>query len=110
MAKKNPYLFTIGFNTKDPDHVQVANLLNEQGKGNIAAFLVRAVMAYQGGVHQHIEPTLLESMVSQIVIKQMAAQPNTLHKIETEEISSSPSLNQDDRGSILKGLAGFRKG
>lgn len=51
MAKKNPYVTTIGFNKEDPDHVYVADFLNAMGRGK-GQYIVKAIMAYQnlGGV------------------------------------------------------------
>ena len=46
MAKKNPYITTIGFNRDDPDHVSVADFLNSMGRGK-AQYIVKAIMAYQ---------------------------------------------------------------
>ena len=46
MAKKNPYITTIGFNRDDPDHVYVADFLNTMGRGK-AQYIVKAIMAYQ---------------------------------------------------------------
>lgn len=46
MAKKNPYVTTIGFNREDPDHLYVAGLLNDMGRGK-AQYIVKAIMAYQ---------------------------------------------------------------
>lgn len=110
MAKKNPYVFTIGFNPKDPDHVRVADLLNEQGKGNIAAFLVRAVRAYEGYTKPSFDPQAFEKMVKQIVEEQFAEQlekqppsPTLPPIVKTAPLDSSAQKN------ILNGLAGFRK-
>lgn len=46
MAKKNPYVTTIGFNKEDPDHVYVADFLNAMGRGK-GQYIVKAIMAYQ---------------------------------------------------------------
>ena len=46
MAKKNPYITTIGFNKEDPDHVYVADFLNSMGRGK-GQYIVKAIMAYQ---------------------------------------------------------------
>lgn len=46
MAKKNPFVTTIGFNKDDPDHVYVADILNTMGRGK-AQYIVKAVIAYQ---------------------------------------------------------------
>lgn len=46
MAKKNPYVTTIGFNKEDPDHVYVADFLNAMGRGK-GQYIVKAIMVYQ---------------------------------------------------------------
>jgi len=46
MAKKNPYVTTIGFNKEDPDHVYVADFLNSMGRGK-GQYIVKAIIAYQ---------------------------------------------------------------
>lgn len=56
MAKKNPYVTTIGFNKEDPDHVYVADFLNSMGRGK-GQYIVKAIMAYQnpsGVVSGHV--------------------------------------------------------
>ena len=45
MAKKNEFIFNIGFNRENPDHVKVAGILNRLGHGK-AEYLARAVLAY----------------------------------------------------------------
>ena len=46
MAKKNEFIFNIGFNRENPDHVKVAGILNRLGHGK-AEYLARAVLAYE---------------------------------------------------------------
>lgn len=46
MAKKNPYVMTIGFKKDDPDHLAVADFLNGIGHGK-AQYIVKAILAYQ---------------------------------------------------------------
>ena len=50
MAKQNPYRFSLGFDEEDPDHQEVARILNQLGHRK-AKFVVKAVLAY----HQNIE-------------------------------------------------------
>ena len=54
--KKEKYRFTIQFNSSDPRHQQVADILNRQGR-HIAQYLVNAVHIYENGT----EPTIAES-------------------------------------------------
>ena len=46
MGKKNPFVFTIGFDKSDPDHVYVTELLNTTEKK--AKLIVAAILAYTG--------------------------------------------------------------
>ena len=45
MAKQNPYRFSLGFDEEDPDHQEVARILNQLGHRK-AKFVVKAVLAY----------------------------------------------------------------
>ena len=46
MEKKNPYVMTIGFNRRDPNHRKVAEFLNGMERGK-AQYIVNAVLMYQ---------------------------------------------------------------
>ena len=112
MAKKNPFVFTIGFNAKDPDHIQVANMLNEQGKGNIASFIVRAVLSYEGVSKSNLNPKFFESMIKGIVEEQLADKTTKQPAPEprSEALAEAPALlDRSAQMNILNGLAGFRK-
>ena len=47
MGKKNPFIFTIGFDKSDPDHVYVTELLNTTEKKK-QKLIVAAILAYTG--------------------------------------------------------------
>ena len=49
MAKKNPYVFTIGFNKSNPAHVQVTEILNHTEEK--AQLIATAVLYYMGKTH-----------------------------------------------------------
>lgn len=53
MGKKNPYVFTIGFNKADPSHRAVVEILNEKGRG-MAQYITEAVLAYHSGGEQTV--------------------------------------------------------
>lgn len=48
MAKKNPYVFTIGFDETDPSHVRAVEILN--GTKKKAQLIAAAVLEYIDGV------------------------------------------------------------
>lgn len=50
MTKQNPYRFSLGFDEEDPEHQEVAKILNQLGHRK-AKFVVKAVLAY----HKNIE-------------------------------------------------------
>lgn len=87
----------------------MANLLNEQGKGNIAALLVRAVLSYQGHCQSSIDPRLFESMKKEMVDKQLGTITNKPPETEMISEENASLLNSFDQKNILNGLAGFRK-
>lgn len=49
MGKKNPYVFTIGFDSKNPNHVKVAGILNDMERGK-AQFIVDSIMKHTQGI------------------------------------------------------------
>ena len=66
MGKKNPFVFTIGFDKSDPDHVYVTELLNTTEKK--AKLIVAAILAYTGRTDEtgngsiSMEPDMLRPM------------------------------------------------
>ena len=54
MGKKNPFVFTIGFDKSDPDHVYVTELLNTTEKK--AKLIVAAILAYTGRTDETGKP------------------------------------------------------
>ena len=48
MAKKNPYVFTIGFDETDPVHIRAAEILN--GTKKKAQLIAAAILSYVDGV------------------------------------------------------------
>ena len=44
VGKKNPYVFTIGFDKKNPEHLEVVEILN--GTEKKAALIAEAVLQY----------------------------------------------------------------
>lgn len=46
VGKKNPYVFTIGFDKKNPEHLEVVEILN--GTEKKAALIAEAILQYTG--------------------------------------------------------------
>lgn len=66
MEKKNPYVTTIGFNRKDPNHVRVAEFLNEMGRGK-AQYIVNAVMAHHDALKVNHISELDKAAIREII-------------------------------------------
>ena len=80
MAKKNPYVFTIGFDETNPSHVRAAEILN--GTKKKASLIANAVLSYVDGVDsgqasgfslEMFQP-LLENMIQKELEKAMKSQ------------------------------------
>ena len=73
MAKKNPYVFTIGFDETDPVHVRAAEILN--GTKKKAQLIAAAILSYVDGVASeripdfHVESfqPLLEKLIQKLI-------------------------------------------
>lgn len=122
MAKKNEFIFNIGFNRENPDHVKVAGLLNRLGHGK-AEYLARAVLAYESrGLHQGnasagIDYQELERVVRKILEKQnweglKAGERQTKESIDNDSFDTKKHdrmIEEDDITGIFMALEGFRK-
>jgi len=73
MAKKNPYVFTIGFDETDPSHVRVAEILN--GTKKKAQLIAAAILSYVDGIDSEKVPELhletLQPFVERIIQKEI---------------------------------------
>lgn len=98
MEKKNPYVTTIGFNRRDPNHVRVAEFLNEMGRGK-AQYIVNAVMAYQNGQTGNTSQNLTEKD-----IREMIADMIRDHKTQKEELG----FKEKDANIIMDSLKLFK--
>lgn len=73
MAKKNPYVFTIGFDETDPSHVRAAEILN--GTKKKAQLIAAAILSYVDGIDSEKVPELhletLQPFVERLIQKEM---------------------------------------
>ena len=73
VAKKNPYVFTIGFDETDPVHVRAAGILN--GTKKKAQLIAAAILSYVDGVDSerihdfHVE--LLQPLLEKLIQKEL---------------------------------------
>lgn len=127
MGKKNPYVTTIGFNRRDPAHVEVAQFLNSMERGK-AQYIVDAVLAYQNGipaggsVSQGAGRLADYELIRKIVLQVMEERENGAYGSsmtaagigkmpeEPQAASEDGILNLDDDalGDIMQSLEAFK--
>ena len=72
MGKKNPYVFTIGFDKKNPEHLEVVEILN--GTEKKAALIAEAILQYTGkksGGDTGVSQESIHAMVRLLVRQEM---------------------------------------
>lgn len=123
MAKKNPYVFTIGFDETDPVHVRAAEILN--GTKKKAQLIAVAVLSYVNGtdseqiseLHPGVIQSLLEKLVKKELEKAMSNQEFSRMKSERElKQAVNLSATEDDppldgfmTQDIMSAMDAFRK-
>mgnify|MGYP004666285489 CR=1 FL=1 len=124
MAKKDIYKFTIQFNSGDPQHQQVTEILNRQGRRK-AQFLVNTVLHY---IHCTETPDIpqppintdaIETIVRRIMeeyaqkpIRQDVRSMPEKKPVKTEEIAfddAAELLGEDGMAAIRSTMASFRR-
>lgn len=122
MAKKNPYVFTIGFDETDPVHVRVAEILN--GTKKKAQLIATAILSYVDGAdsekisdfHAESFQPLLEKLIQKELEKVMnrhLASPidkegkssDSVLDLSTEEKEMDESITQN----IMAAMDTFRR-
>lgn len=125
MAKKDICKFTIQFNSGDPQHQQVTEILNRQGRRK-AQFLVNTVLHY---IHCTETPDIpqsppintdaIETIVRRIMeeyaqkpIRQDVRSMPEKKPVKTEEIAfddAAELLGEDGMAAIRSTMASFRR-
>lgn len=123
MAKKDIYKFTIQFSSGDPQHQQVAEILNRQGRRK-AQFLVNTVLHY---IHcsetpdipqQPVNTDAIETIVRRIMeeysekpSRRDVKQAPEKKTVKSEEIVFSDAaelLGEDGMAAVRNTIASFR--
>ena len=125
MAKKNPYVTTIGFNKEDQDHVYVADFLNSMGRGK-GQYIVKAIMAYQnpeGISNGHVvvpavDYEKIKSFVLKIIEERISINadsgmkeiPRIKREVKEEQVDPGQPIDLDENtiNDIMKSLSMFR--
>ena len=96
VAKKNPYVFTIGFDETDPVHIRAAEILN--GTKKKAQLIAAAILSYvDGGDSEgipdfHVEA--LEPLLEKLIQKE-------LKKVMRDQLTSSDDKMAQLSESVL---------
>lgn len=122
MAKKNPYVFTIGFDETDLVHVRAAEILN--GTKKKAQLIAAAILSYVDGVDSeripdfHVESLqpFLEKLIQKELEKAMGGRLTTSSGEEKQSsvlvLDLSPEEKEIDESisqSILEAMDTFRR-
>lgn len=125
MAKKDIYKFTIQFSSGDPQHQQVAEILNRQGRRK-AQFLVNTVLHY---IHCSETPDIpqqppintdaIETIVRRIMeeysekpMRQDVRKTPEKKTVKSEEIAfddAAELLGEDGIAAVRNTIASFRR-
>ena len=122
MAKKNPYVFTIGFDETDPVHVRAAEILN--GTKKKAQLIATAILSYVDGVDSeripdfHVESfqPLLEKLIQKelekVMNRHLAASADKEGNPSDSVLDLSPEEKEMDESitrNIMEAMDTFRR-
>ena len=101
MAKKNPYVMTIGFKKDDPDHLAVADFLNGIGHGK-AQYIVKAILAYQDLLQSGEIPVRGAVNIDYQVVKNMVLQVLGEYEVTTPIMDISKPENTGNKNAAVR--------
>lgn len=123
MAKKNPYVFTIGFDETDPTHVRAAKILN--GTRKKAQLIAAAILSYVDGIDSEKVPELhletLQPFVERLIQKEIEKAmkdkelSQSVGKIDSEKVLNLSSeeneltMDKDMSQNIMNAMDIFRR-
>ena len=123
MAKKNPYVFTIGFDETDPSHIRAAEILN--GTKRKASLIASAILNYVDGVDSEhaseLHPEALQPLLERLVKKELEKAMNRqdISKVKSEKepeqvisltsAEDEPPLDEYMTQDIMNAMDVFRR-
>ena len=94
MAKKNPFVFTIGFNKTNPSHIRVVEILNETE--NKARLIACAILQYfgeaEGSPKTEFSLEAVRPMVAALVKQEIQ---KAVKGLETSAVISNKGIEGD---------------
>ena len=98
MAKKNPYVFTIGFDETDPSHVRAAEILN--GTKKKAQLIATAILGYVDGIHLETLQPFVERLIQKEMEKAMKDKEFS-QSMEVKDPEKVLNLSPDENGLTM---------
>lgn len=97
VGKKNPYVFTIGFDKKNPEHLEVVEILN--GTEKKAALIAEAILQYMGkkaGGNTVTSQEGIQEMIRIIVRQEMERNSGQVFPLSNEKEHISQTVEDPD--------------
>lgn len=101
MAKKNPYIFTIGFNKSNPIHVKAVDILNRTKDKSqlIATALIYYLEDTETNGWQSLETGNLQPIISELVQREVEKAMKN-YQTASEAEKSTPSIMDKPKTSL----------
>ena len=120
MTKKNPYVFTIGFNKSIPSHIRAADILNDTK--DKAQLIATAVLYYLENAEcdtvQNLDISSLRPLITELVQSELKKEIGHYSKcsetdisadVLTKESTMALDINPEITKNAKKALKAFRK-
>lgn len=101
VTKKNPYKFTIGFDNRNENHVKVAGILNEVGKG-MTQLIVDAVLAHMGETKSPVTSALGEIELRQMIKQLVSEELKQASEISPSSEEQEKEMNISEEEGMLE--------
>lgn len=101
VTKKNPYKFTIGFDNRNKNHVKVAGILNEVGKG-MTQLIVDAVLAHMGETKIPVTSALGEIELRQMIKQLVSEELKQASEISPSSEEQEKEMNISEEEGMLE--------
>lgn len=114
MAKKNRFVFNIGFNQMNPDHVRVADMLNLMGHGK-AEYLTKAVLFYEENQKCVVSAKTIvnngdiENIVRKVLAEQKPFGMDSTFQADKISGIEKENFGESDMQNVLLALDSFRR-
>lgn len=101
LGKKNPYVFTIGFDSKNPNHVKVAKLLNDMRRGK-AQFIVDSIMRQTQDIPTSVSAGLDMAAIERLIKESVAMEVDRAVKegMVLQQVKESETIDLSETAKV----------